>query len=448
MPLMAAEALGIKRENPDSLDLQYTILGSLIAHPKTCGGVLAVLDADDFSEGMGTVFRAIRELFRAGDPIDDVTLRHRLDPDPDADSVWPDVIRGLRSRAVENPLPYCRMLHDNTALSELRAAAAGVYFASDIDEARSAAEGVVSCLSDRHYTEKTSAQDAVDHFWTRMQQKRDFVEWGLDALDNPCTHTSLGDYVILGGYPSAGKSMLALQLAQHLAEKFRVGYFSVEMSDEDIEDRGMARMSGVPLSAIQEQRCTEAQKRALAAASEHYYALRFDVLNAAGMTVGKIEAETLAGRYQVIVVDYMQILSAPGAGRFDKVTEISIGLHNLARKHHVLVIALSQLARVAQPKDDKPTPPDMSSLRESGQLEQDADLIWLLYLDNPKSSQSRRVLKTAKNRKGRRAPTFYLAFDGDRQLFKEEFPAQRPRKTDPGKRAGDRREAEQTELPM
>lgn len=420
-------AMHTARVNPDSLTLQYTVLGSMLEHPKTCGSVFAALDEHDFELGLEDVFRAIRELFRAGDPLDRTTLLHRLDPDPDRDSIWPRVLDEMHDRAVENPLPYCRMLHDNTVLAELRAAGAGVNYAGTLEEARAAAEGLVSCLSDRHDTEKTTAQDAVDHFWQRMQRKPEFVEWGLEPLDSPCTHTSLGDYVILGGYPSAGKSMLALQLAQHLAETLRVAYFTVEMSDEDIEDRGMARLSGVPLDVIQERRCTEAQTRALSAASERYYALHFDVINAAGMSVSRIEAEALAGRYQVIVIDYMQILKAPGSSRFDKVTEISVALHNLARKHHILVLALSQLTRVQQPKDAKPIPPDMSSLRESGQLEQDADLIWLLYLENPNSPQSRRVLKTAKNRKGKRAPTFFLDFDGERQRFSEPFPAERPR---------------------
>lgn len=438
--------LGAPRENLDTIRLRYTILASMIEHPKTCGSVLALVDEDDFDGGKDELFTVIRELFRRGEPIDRTTVLHLLDPNPEKDSIWPDFVNKVAALAVDNPLPYCRMLHDNTALRALQAAAAGVVYANNLDEARAAAESVVGCLSDRHYTQKRTAQDAVSAFWKRMDEKREFVEWGLEPLDAPCTHTSLGDYVILGGYPSAGKSMLALQLSQHLARKYRVAYFSVEMSDDDIDDRTLARLSGVPLNDIQEQRVTQAQTLALSKASEAYYALQFDTINAAGMSVAKIEAEALAGRYQVIVVDYMQILSAPGAGRFDKVTEISIGLHNLARKHHILVIALSQLAREQKPLDGKPLPPDMSSLRESGQLEQDADLIWLLYLENPKQPTSRRILKTAKNRKGKRAPTFFLSFDGDRQLFAEEFPTRTPRPKEKRARPGEN--TAQVELPL
>lgn len=415
-------------EGRDSMNLQGTVLGSVLANPRLAGQIVTQLEPEDFSDLLAQVFRAIRQLYLDGEPIDEVTVLHRIPDDDEGDSVWPDVLKNLRALAVENPAPHCRMLHECVTLERMKAEAHGIQYAPDLATAFEAAERVVALLSDRTQMRRVSAQDAAFAFLDRMgKNEDDFVEWGLEGLDYPSTHTSLGDFVVLGGYPSAGKSMLAGQLSENLARKYRVAYFSGEMSEQDITDRNISRMSGVPLDALQENRCTNTQLRALTKAAEIYHGLLFDVFESAGATVARIEAETLAGRYQVIIVDYMQLLKAPGASRFDKVTEISMGLHALARKHKVLVIALAQLSRPDKPsKDAKPLPPSMSSFRESGQIEQDADLALLLYLENPNDPKSPRILKTAKNRKALRGPKLTLTFHGETQLFTEAYPPSNP----------------------
>lgn len=415
-------------EGRDSLNLQGTVLGSVLANPRLAGQIVTQLEPEDFSDLLAVVFRTIRKLYLDSEPIDEVTVLHRIPDEDEDDSVWPGVLKNLRAMAVENPVPYCRMLHERVTLERMQAEALGVQYAQDLAAASEAAERMVALMSDRTQMRRVSAQDAAYSFLDRMgKNDNDFVEWGVEGMDYPSTHTSLGDFVVLGGYPSAGKSMLAGQLSEHLAKKYRVAYFSGEMSEQDITDRNISRMSGVPLDVLQENRCTNSQLRSMAKAAEIYHGLLFDVFESAGATVARIEAETLAGRYQVIIVDYMQLLKAPGASRFDKVTEISMGLHALARKHNVLVIALAQLSRPDKPsKDAKPLPPSMSSFRESGQIEQDADLALLLYLENPNDPKSPRILKTAKNRKAQRGPKLTLTFHGETQLFTEAYPPKKP----------------------
>ena len=411
-------------ETKDSMDLQGTILGSVLANPKLAGHVVTALEPEDFSDLLAVVFRTIRQLYLDGEPIDAVTVLHRI-PDDTEDSVWPEVLDKIRGMAVENPAPYCRMLRESVVLDRMKGEALGVQHAADLQEASEAAERLVALLSDTTQMRKTNAQDAVFAFLDRLgKEPGDYIEWGIDGLDAPPTHTCLGDFVVLGGYPSAGKSMLAGQISERLAQKYRVAYFSGEMSEQDITERNLSRMSSVPLDVIQEGRCTPTQVRSLLTAAEKYHNLQFTVFESAGASVSRIEAETLAGRYQVIIVDYMQLLKAPGASRYDRVTEISMGLHALARKHNVLVIALAQLSRPDKPsKDAKPVPPSMSSFRESGQIEQDADLALLLYLDNPNDSKSQRILKIAKNRKAQRGPKLTLDFHGEIQRFSEAYPA-------------------------
>ncbi|MBQ1789895.1 MAG: hypothetical protein II008_06955 [Oscillospiraceae bacterium] len=410
-------------ETSDSINLQGTILGSVLEDPHLVGQVVTALEPEDFSDLLATVFRTIRRLYLDGDPIDPITVLHRIG-DAESDSVWPEVLEKIRGMAVENPAPYCRMLRERVILERMKSEALGVQYAGDLTTATEAAERLIGCLSDRTQMRKTSAQDAAFAFLDRLDKKKEnFVEWGIDGLDAPSTHTSLGDFVVLGGYPSAGKSMLAGQISERLARRFRVAYFSCEMSEKDITERNLARMSGVPLDVIQEGRFTKNQVKSLVKAAEEYHDLQFTVFESAGTSVSRIEAETLAGRYQAVIVDYMQLLKAPGASRYDRVTEISMGLHALARKHNVLVIALAQLSRPEKPsKDAKPVPPSMSSFRESGQIEQDADLALLLYLENPNDPKSNRILKIAKNRKAQRGPKLTLEFHGDTQLFTETIP--------------------------
>jgi replicative DNA helicase len=118
--------------------------------------------------------------------------------------------------------------------------------------------------------------------------------------------------------------------------------------------------------------------------------------------------------YQIIFVDYLQLLQGSGENRTTQVTQISIALHTLAQSMGVTVVALSQLAR--QGKQEKNTPPDMSALRESGQIEQDADLIMMLSLQDKDNPAGPRELRIRKNKEGT-CPNILLDFDGKHQTF-------------------------------
>ena len=115
----------------------------------------------------------------------------------------------------------------------------------------------------------------------------------------------------------------------------------------------------------------------------------------------------------MLFVDYLQLLRGGGKGRYEDVTELSLGLQTLAQQHKVLVVALAQLAR-PEKRDGKPVPPSMSSLRESGQIEQDADVVALMYPEDPENNRSRRVFKVSKNKEGEKL-TLKFAFDGATQ---------------------------------
>ena len=141
---------------------------------------------------------------------------------------------------------------------------------------------------------------------------------------------------------------------------------------------------------------------------------KLELIPAAGMTPADVRAVTMMRGYQIVFVDYLQLLQGGGENRTAQVTGISIALHTMAQSMGVTVVALSQLARQGQ--QQKNAPPDMSSLRESGQIEQDADLIMMLSLADKDQPEGNRELRIRKNKEGT-CPNILLAFDGKHQTF-------------------------------
>ena len=158
----------------------------------------------------------------------------------------------------------------------------------------------------------------------------------------------------------------------------------------------------------------------LAAAGEGFQRRHLDVIHAVGMTVGEIQSITASKRYDVIYIDYLQFVQGEGRDQdlYRRVTQISMDLHKMAGSMGVLVVALSQLSR--PPKDGKQArAPGLNSLRESGQIEQDADAVMLLYRQDEELPNSPRVLQIAKNKEGPSGGYLELSFDGTYQVFRE-----------------------------
>lgn len=257
-------------------------------------------------------------------------------------------------------------------------------------------------------------------FYSRREGKRpEYLHWGFAALD-AALYAESGDFIVVGGYPSAGKTLLSLQFGLTLAEKYRVGFFSLETSPQKLVDRIMSHLSKVPLAKIKRWDLNEVDYTALADAATTLSTRQFDCIDAGGMTVRDIQAVALNKRYQVILVDYLQLVIDAGKGRYEQVTNISQGLHTLARVNGITVIALAQLRR-PEKENGKPKPPTMADFRESGQIEQDADIAMLLWPSDPNDNRSARVLKVGKNKEGERLK-MDLDFDGAIQTLTPHVP--------------------------
>jgi replicative DNA helicase len=145
---------------------------------------------------------------------------------------------------------------------------------------------------------------------------------------------------------------------------------------------------------------------------------QMEIIEAGGMTVSEIRADAIAHRFDFIVVDYLQLIQVNGRGtRSDEVAEISRSLHTMSQRDKITVLALSQLTRPEKVKGGAAIAPTMQHLRESGQIEQDADVVLLLY-DADAENPNQRILKVAKNKEGQKG-TILMDFDGATQTFTE-----------------------------
>ena len=247
----------------------------------------------------------------------------------------------------------------------------------------------------------------------------DFLPWPLKPL-NDGVKVAGGKFLVIGGYPSDGKTAFALQSAMVQADNGRrAAFYSFETDANTVEDRALACAAQISMEVIQDNRLTDDDWGRYAQSGE-LSGRPFDVVAASGMTVDDIRADALAHRYQVIYVDYLQLVTPArrnnNFSRFDEVSEISRGLQQLAKTTGITVVALSQMTRPAADKKGNVPPPTMHNLRESGQIEQDADVIMLIYRRNHKDIRAPRYLDVAKNKEGRTG-SWTLHFDGIHQTF-------------------------------
>ncbi len=396
---------------------EQSIVGAMLIDEQCIGRVMSEVSPADFSAPTYRgIFTVVKRLFSEGMPIDPVTVLHS-----GAGTFDVKLLSELMdiTPTAANVQHYCQALKEANILNRL--ADLGANLCNDvanIEQARELAAQVNGLLAERQTAAISSAADLARDFMqihSPNTPKPEYLPMCFKELEDVLRLT-LGDFIILGGYPSAGKTLMCLQMALKLSEKYRVGFFSLETQRYKIADRLMAHISHVPLKKIQSHDLSATDWEALAAAASRLSTLQLDTIEAAGMSVADIEAMALANRYQVIIVDYLQIIHSTERDRYAAVTKISMQIHTMCQRHKIACIGLAQLSRSEKQKG-KPVPPDMSSLRESGQLEQDADAVILLYTADPNNYRSNRVVKVAKNKDGERTK-FELQFDGATQSLK------------------------------
>ena len=378
------------------LEAQTAVLGSLmLAGDKLAGEIFQRVKAEDFtSDAHRHLFEAALAAFQADEPVDAVTMVAR------AGAAYEPMARSILdlTPTAANWSVYCKAVSEAGRLYRLQTLAMEAANAHSADEAAELLLQAQQSLTGQSDKRVTSFAGGYMEFLRGMdpRNKPEYEDFGLPAV-NEQVRVRPGSYIVIGAGTSVGKSALAAQFAVAAARKKKVGFFSFEMSDRELMERIGAQLSRVEFSRVQ-GRAGEDEIRKAARAARDFGSIQLEIINASGFSSAQIRAMTLARKYQYIVVDYIQLVNESGGSRVESVTKATMGLQQIAKGLGVTVLALSQFSR--PDKASKGKAPSLADLRESGQIEQDADVILLLHRINEDDRNGPRWLSVAKNRGG------------------------------------------------
>lgn len=414
------------------LSAETGVLGSMLIDEASVGPMLLSLADTDFqTPERRRIFQAIRARFNAGQPVDALLISE------DLGGAYGKLIAEMMelTPTSANADAYAQALRQTSRLWQLRQIGDSLGQAATEEDCRKLIDRANLLFTERSSVRRVTMDQAFRGFFKRRDgmRKPDYLHWPIQELEDRL-HVGPGDMVIIGGYSSAGKTAFALQIAFRMAREKRVGFFSYETDADKLADRTIACQTQTSFNRIMTNNLAYEDYGRIKAMREHMTAPSLELLETSGMPVSGISAYAMAHHYDVIVVDYLQKIPAPKDGRyfseFERVSRVSSDLQQLGRTTGKTVIALSQLSRAEKRKDGSTPPPTMSSLRQSGQIEQDADVVLLLYKEYQDFAHSRRCLDIAKNKDGVAGVGLLLDFDGDRQCFSRSAsqppPAARP----------------------
>lgn len=388
------------------MNTQKVLLGALLAQPDLAPYSLPDLDVEHFAPDVQPVFAAVSGFWNSTGTLDAVQICERY---PDLKTAVMGCFDEWSAECVRATRPnvekWTQLVLEQAALTKFQSLAfqAGSSLTTFADLPDLYSKMGEALTLDREDQDFKPIGELVDNYVRKLNEKPKYIPSGIPVLDKHL-HLSPGNLFIIGGRPSAGKTALSLQMACEQARRgFRVCYFSLETDPDTLTARIISNRLAVPLADIKSKTVPQSDLDSLA----DLHKLPLFIRSASGKGTGWIKAQAQRMKAQVIFIDYLQLLAASKAkDRYQQITSISIALHELAQTTGILVIALAQLNRNAAHIS-----PSTADLKESGQLEQDADAILLLSGDEAKYQA---IL--AKNKEGR-VGEIPLTFDKTRQRF-------------------------------
>lgn len=388
------------------MNIHKVLLGAILIKPDIAAYALPDLEIEHFPADLQPVFAALSGLWNAKGKLDAVAACARY---PEQRTAIMECVEECEAECIritrENVENWTQIIREQAALTRfqslaLQAGSALTAFADLPDLYSQMGEALTL---DREGQDFRSIGELVDTYIRKLDEKPRYIPSGIPVLDKHL-HLAPGNLFIIGGRPSAGKTALSLQMACEQARRgLRVCYFSLETDPDTLTARIIANRLAAPLADVKAKTVPQSELDRLA----ELHKLPLFIRSASGKGAGWIKAQAQRMKAQVVFIDYLQLLADGKAkDRYQAITGISIALHELAQTTGILVVALAQLNRNAAHAS-----PSTADLKESGQLEQDADAILLLSDDG---EQYQAVL--AKNKDGR-VGGIPLAFDKPRQRF-------------------------------
>lgn len=431
------------RRLPENSDAERSVLGAILLNEEVIHRVSELIDSSDFyTKVHETIYASLLTLARQRKPIDVVTLQDELTKVGQIDAIGGvEYLVSLQENIPALGLveQHARIIREKAVLRSLIVSAADIitkcYDQSDEDIARvlDEAEKMIFEIANKRMRQGFVQID----IWLKktFQHLSDIkshskgvtgIPSGYKSLDMMTSGFQNGDFIVLAARPSMGKTALALCIGAHAAANNRsVGIFSLEMAAEQLALRLLSSESGVAHHSIRNATITSDEWIELTNVAARLAEMKVFIDDTATLDIMELRAKArklkAQGELQFLIVDYLQLLhsSQRHENRHQEVSHISRSLKALAKELNIPVLALSQLSRAVDSRMNKR--PMLSDLRESGAIEQDADLIMFLYRDivynpdteNPASAE----LIIGKQRNG---PTGTLHFDFVRELTKFE----------------------------
>lgn len=429
------------------MEAEQAVLGAILIDRNAIFRVADILSSKDFyAPANEKIFETIIELYEKGQPIDILTLTNRLKDknllqDVGGSGYLAELTNQVATAA--HIAHHARVVKEKKVLRDLIVASAEITEdafepSNEVEELLDTIEQKILSISQKSLPKNfvhisQELKEAYERIEKLHEQKGALrgIPTGFKGLDNILSGLQKSDLVVMGARPSLGKTALALDIARHAAVKAKVpvGIFSLEMSREQVIDRLVSAQSQVPLWKLRTGRITnDLEFQMIRNALDELSKTPIFIDDTPSPNI--MQMRSMARRLQIerglglLIVDYLQLIMPRrnSDNMVQQVTEISRGLKSLSRELGVPILALSQLSRAVDQRDHKM--PKLHDLRESGAIEQDADVVLFIYrkdreqVDLPPEEQNVAQIIVAKHRNGPLG-SVRLKFDNERVTFRD-----------------------------
>lgn len=391
------------RMPPQNIEAEQAVLGSILLKADVFGTVLEILKTADFyKDGHRLIYEAMIDLFEKNEPLDLLTVSNLLRDINKIDQVGGTVYLATLTSIVPvtaNIASYAKIIREKSILRKLISVntdiAARCYEEQNdidilVDEAEQAIFDIAGTKGDQNFTPIKAIVPKAFATVEQLYKRKELitgVPTGYAEIDKMTAGLQSSDLIILAARPSMGKTSFAMNIAQHaaLVEKIGVAVFSLEMSKEQLVMRLLSSVGRIDSQRIRtgKLRSEDWPKLTRAVGMLSEAPMFIDDTPAISVLEMRAKIRRLASQHDIglVVVDYLQLMRGRNTieNRTQEISEISRSLKALAKEHNIPVIALSQLNRGLENRTDKR--PMMADLRESGAIEQDADVICFIYRD-------------------------------------------------------------------
>jgi len=394
---------------PSNIEAEQAVLGSLLLSKDKYPEVDALINPGDFeSEAHRDIYECIKQLADEGKGIDHITVSKYLDRKNSLQRVGGvDYLKELQKVPVSALAAdsYANLVKDQSIDRNLKKVLQEIIKTSDdpkgksSDEILNEAEAKIFELSENR-TKNDSLKKIEEYVGPTLDKLEELskkqgeligISSGFKAVDGVTQGLQQEDLIVIAGRPSMGKTSLAMNIAENVAREDEgcVLVFSLEMSSESLTSRMLASMAGISQQSFKSANLTDRQWEKTIQQAKKLQSMNIHIDDKPNVTPMEIRAKArrLAKQYRksggvkLVVVDYIQLMQMPGRteNRVNELSDISRSLKYLAKEVNAPVIVLSQLNRAVEQRPNKR--PQMADLRDSGAIEQDADLIFMLYRD-------------------------------------------------------------------